>query len=515
MQYLEMIYTLHFDIMPTITQNRSSGDIIGSSLLRTVFVVVCVMLVLRLSSVPGTNAFFADKAGNKGNSFLSGYWVPTLAMTVSPENPDGPNGTYTKTPCVTLSYSGLSSGTATIWYEFSNDGDPKAGGSEYKGTCIPVPDGNPTHFQAVAINDANDAWRSAVMNRDFTVAAAVVSGDVVINEVMWMGSAGDADDEWIELRNTTDHSIDLSNWQIGNGGSGNGHIEIPNGYSIKQNGYFLILKKKWDETKVNLTKDLAKDEGLSHVAGMNLLKKGEQLTLVDKGKHTIDKTPSTCGWPAGWHGIWLHMSMERNDSPKDGTKQDNWHTCVDKGCKDTKYWKGNVSLGPNFGTPGGKNLSVNDPSSPDYDPAFMEAEYLDLQETSEADPITEPGTGVTDPNAAAVNDSGVDPGIVTDPTMVPVTPKTPSADQTSPSSGGSGTPLSGTDIVKTEPGTDKPTGSGDIADTVKDTGPVVTKKEADTGTDDGSKKDAGSPADAGGSQTGDAGSTGDGSNNAA
>jgi len=57
-------------------------------------------------------------------------------------------------------------------------------------------------------------------------------GDVVINELMWMGSTKGASDEWIELRNTTDSSIDISGWQItkwapAGGGSGRSWSHLP------------------------------------------------------------------------------------------------------------------------------------------------------------------------------------------------------------------------------------------------------------------------------------------------
>ena len=41
-------------------------------------------------------------------------------------------------------------------------------------------------------------------------AAEPAYQDVVINEVMWMGSSSHTADEWIELRNMTSHDIDFS-----------------------------------------------------------------------------------------------------------------------------------------------------------------------------------------------------------------------------------------------------------------------------------------------------------------
>ena len=39
-------------------------------------------------------------------------------------------------------------------------------------------------------------------------------GDVIINEIAWMGTDASGSDEWIELYNTTDAAIDISGWSI-------------------------------------------------------------------------------------------------------------------------------------------------------------------------------------------------------------------------------------------------------------------------------------------------------------
>ncbi|TXH00559.1 MAG: hypothetical protein E6P95_03340 [Candidatus Moraniibacteriota bacterium] len=180
-------------------------------------------------------------------------------------------------------------------------------------------------------------------------------GDVIINEVMWMGSDGETSDEWIELKNMTARDINLSNWNIKQGGTGTGvgaHIEIPSGYSIKANSYFLITKKKWNETAIALTSDLAKSKGYTHVAGMKLEDEGEELVLENKDAMVIDRTPLG-GWPAGTNDE-LKQSMERNDVPGDGSLAANWHTCVSGAANGAPYWD---MAGINFGTPLAANLS--------------------------------------------------------------------------------------------------------------------------------------------------------------
>lgn len=216
-----------------------------------------------------------------------------------------------------------------------------------------------------------------------TTGEWLTSGDVVINEVMWMGSDGETSDEWIELKNMTGQDIDLSNWNIKQGGTGSGvgaHIEIPHGYSIKGNGYFLVTKKKWNETAVALASDLSDDEGYTHVAGMSLHNDGEQLVLEDKDEQVIDSTPLGA-WPAGSNGA-LKQSMERNNIPGDGTLASNWHTCVSGNCNDGTYW--DTVDGNNFGTPRAANLSpivmnefVMNPAGDD-DAERPEGEWIEL-----------------------------------------------------------------------------------------------------------------------------------------
>src|SRR3989337_4350950 len=47
-------------------------------------------------------------------------------------------------------------------------------------------------------------------------------GDVVVNEINWVGSQGDGLDEWIELRNMTPGPINVGGWVVENLGTGSG-----------------------------------------------------------------------------------------------------------------------------------------------------------------------------------------------------------------------------------------------------------------------------------------------------
>ena len=362
------------------------------SILRISAAIFAIVFYVSVINFGETNAFFSDKATIEGSSFSAGYWIPEIHMSVEPEQPDGKKEFYKTTPCVTLSADihGEKDGI-DIFYEFSDDGDPIDGGTEYAGECVEIPDGNPTHFQAQAVNKENDDWKSEVISKDFKIKTGADEGDVVINELMWMGSLGDNDDEWIELRNMTDEDIDISGWRILAAGTGSGdraHVQIPNGYTIEANGYFLITKKKWDKTEINLSEDLDKNEGMTNVAGMSLKNSSEKLTLEDKDKKVIDVVwKDSCHWPAGWHGIFLHMSMERDKKPDNGKDASSWHTCIDSDCNDKTYWN---HEGFNFGTPGKENIYKD--GLADSDPAAMEQEALDKQEQEDG------SDGTTAPN---------------------------------------------------------------------------------------------------------------------
>jgi len=178
------------------------------------------------------------------------------------------------------------------------------------------------------------------------------SNEVVINEIMWMGSTLASGDEWIELRNTTGNSVDLTGWKIDGAGSGSDPIILAG--NIPANGYFLITNLAASASAIN---DSISPDQIS--GAMYLDQGGEQLMLRDTSNSIIDQTP-TGAWAAGENGTADKKSMERNDTPKDGTDGGNWHTCEDSACHSTTYWD---IVAQNWGTPKSSNLSSNDPTS--------------------------------------------------------------------------------------------------------------------------------------------------------
>jgi len=164
-------------------------------------------------------------------------------------------------------------------------------------------------------------------------------GDVVINELMWMGTSWRAADEYLELRNMTDRSIDLSGWSVGG-------VTIPSGKSIPAHGYFLITNFDKDGSGINVEPDLV-DSSLT-LDNVNL-----QIELYDVGSNLIDTADNGEGLPAAGEQE-TYRSMERDATPGNGYDANVWHTCLDDSALMHSYWDSGRN---DCGTPGRENLS--------------------------------------------------------------------------------------------------------------------------------------------------------------
>ncbi len=115
----------------------------------------------------------------------------------------------------------------------------------------------------------------------------IVSANVVINEIAWMGTENSANDEWIELYNDNGENIDLSGWIL-EAVDGSPLITLEG--TISANGYFLL--ERTDDTSVP---DIIADQIYTGVLGNT----GESLKLKNNSDNIIDEINATDGWPAG------------------------------------------------------------------------------------------------------------------------------------------------------------------------------------------------------------------------
>jgi len=119
-------------------------------------------------------------------------------------------------------------------------------------------------------------------------AHAANLGDIIINEIAWMGTNISANDEWIELYNTTTGNISLDGWILSATDGGAPQINLHG--VISGNNYFL-LERTDDETVSGVAADFIYTGALGN--------DGEVLELQDNQGSLINKIEAGSGWPAG------------------------------------------------------------------------------------------------------------------------------------------------------------------------------------------------------------------------
>lgn len=147
---------------------------------------------------------------------------------------------------------------------------------------------------------------------------AAAPGSVVINEVAWAGSADNANDEWIELYNTSSQAVDLSNWYLDDD-HGASTYTIQSG-TIAPHGYFLI--EDHESAIMTVTADAIIDVSLANT--------GDSLQLYDSAAQLIDNANSSGGaWFAGSSAT--KATMERVDALASGDVAANWQVSTGSG----------------------------------------------------------------------------------------------------------------------------------------------------------------------------------------
>lgn len=339
--------------------------------MKRLFFALLIFVFSLSSQIATTGAYFSDEETIQGITISAGCWTaPTKPELVYPENNYVANigSPWLANPYMDWTDSTGCPGT-TITYQYESYRDEGLTSLAYRSgplsiSQIPAP-GTPDgtyYWRARAFDGANwsdwsDVWLLTVdrSNPNPPLPPPPPPAPiVVINEIMWMGSKSHSSDEWIELRNTTNSTIDLSGWVIENAAQSHGSLTIPTGKSIGPNGYFLIanysassgssslnVEADWTTTSISLND--------SYVANGQLILKNSSAVTIDE----TNPAPVNAKWPAGVHED-VEQSMERNDDPSTG-----WHSCDSDGCKATTYWDSPNTA--NYGTPKAQNLS-EDPS---------------------------------------------------------------------------------------------------------------------------------------------------------
>lgn len=122
---------------------------------------------------------------------------------------------------------------------------------------------------------------------------------VVINEIAWMGTENSANDEWIELYNSSETETNLDGWLLK---SADDTPKINLQGKIPGKGFFL-LERTDDQTVPEITADLI------YVGALN--NNGEKLRLIDSQGGLIDEIDCSIGWLSGDNAS--KQTMERKN----------------------------------------------------------------------------------------------------------------------------------------------------------------------------------------------------------
>lgn len=152
-------------------------------------------------------------------------------------------------------------------------------------------------------------------------------GDVVINELMWMGSNLSYNDEWIELFNTTQKNIDLSGCQLTRLKTGAEALmlTIPNGQSILSQNYFLISNYDKAGSNIDIDPELVDQDVVLTNSDLQVKLYCGGQTWDDVNSILIDTADDGNGAPLAGDNT-NKKSMSRKSPAGDGTQATSWCT---------------------------------------------------------------------------------------------------------------------------------------------------------------------------------------------
>jgi len=139
---------------------------------------------------------------------------------------------------------------------------------------------------------------------------------VIINEIAWMGTNEQWQDEWIELYNEIDSDVLIDGWTLK---SEDDSLFVELKGIIKSKSYFLL--ERTDDTTVP---DIKADQ----IYKGNLNNNGAKLILLNNND-IVEEIDCALGWFAGNNKT--KKTMERINAILNGCDQSNWKTSAEKG----------------------------------------------------------------------------------------------------------------------------------------------------------------------------------------
>ncbi len=319
------------DLSLTQSVNNPNPDV-GANVVFTITVsnagVAATTNVQVKDTLPSGLTYVSDNGGGRYNK-TSGIWT----VTTSTDPPFANGASQTLMITAKVAANGIKTNLAEVWKSDEADPDSTPGNG--------------------SITEDDDDGATITSFRS-----------VVINEVAWSGTAASADDEWIELYNPSNASINITGWILKSTSTASSALNITLSGSIAAGGYFL-LERDNNSTVSDVTADQIYTGG-----ALNMLSDdGEELILCGGtstntqcgGTYFIDtanqegSSSSTNPWPKGSLSP-NYGSMERQGTSTETDKS--WATNIGNPRNGV-----NANNGPIYGTPKKVNSTgANTPS---------------------------------------------------------------------------------------------------------------------------------------------------------
>ena len=290
---------------------------------------------------------------------------------VSPTSSDAVTVTATVTDdhgltSVLLKYDAGSGYTDVTMYDDGAHGDGAAGDSVFGGSIPPQSDQTQVNYYISATDDASQTTTNPDDAPSSTYSYTVndnpsVPGDIVINEIMY-NSIG-TDTEYVELFNTTDHTVDMSNWTFKDNDDNHSFV-FPEGTVLASQEYLVLCH---DTTEVK------EKYAISNVLGnfsFALNNSGDQTRLFDNNGVLMDSVQydDAAPWPTAADGD--GPSLELVNPSYDNSLAENWAASSGEGTpggKNSQYVNvvipeenalpSGFALYPNYPNPFGRSIS--------------------------------------------------------------------------------------------------------------------------------------------------------------
>ncbi len=221
---------------------------------------------------------------------------------------------------------------------------------------------NPSTNYCFALKAADEAPNWSDMSNlysgrtaDPSPGESVSNGDIVINELMWMGTGAGSNDEYLELRNMTNRTINLSGFKLLKYDGTDMGVDF-SGKSIGPQALFLVTYYAPGSSSSRLSSSVSAD---LVDRSLTISNSSLEITLEAPGGMPVDVAGDGGAPTAGLYdsSTGRYYSMERTDVPGIGTDPLNWYTCIDS-ASTADFFTG---VADDRGTPGATNRSENEP----------------------------------------------------------------------------------------------------------------------------------------------------------